>query len=300
MIGEVIEDLRSCAESYYDIGINIFHESRLKGWVDFQPAIGNLSIGVEIFLKAIIAQKSISLLYSNLPDEAILLLCYPESLTNSHNSKGYINDIKNFSYKTIELDKAISLFYHYFPSYKQEYKQFLSSLSVIRNMSVHASVPDFQRYELDRIACFSTKLFTLVYDQKVFKYYRFKQLEKTERFIQTYKDDKVKKVKDAISKARQNVKNGNLKGTGFFPDDWKSMPGPCPICGDYATYYGETEDMIDYDSLHLSFLSESLSCKSCGLELEDFEELELAGVETSFGRSDDIEKWGYEHGYFEP
>ncbi len=299
LISEVVYDLRSCSQSYYDIGINIFHESRLKGWIDFQPAIGNLSIAVEILLKALIAQKSISLLYSNLPDEAILLLCYPESLSNSHNSKGFINDLKNFTYKTIELDKAISLFYHFFPSYKQEYRQFLSSLSVIRNISVHASVPDFQRYELDRIAYFSTKLFTLIYDQKVFEHYSFKQLDKTEKFMQTYEDDKVKKVKDAISNARQNVKNGNLNETDYFLDNWQSMLGSCPICGGDAIYYGETEEEIDHEGLHLSFLCDSLSCGSCGLELEDFEELEWAGVETTLDRSEDADEWAYEHGYFE-
>ena len=175
---EVAGDLRSSARSYYKIGIEIFHESRMRSWVDFQPALGNLSISIELLLKSIVAKKAIRMLYSNIPDEAQLLLCYPEALTAEHNSKAYLGDMKSFSYKAIELDKAISLFYLFFPDLKQEYRQFFSTLSPIRNISVHSSVPDFQRYELERMAYFATKLFLKVSELKIFKYFSFEADDK--------------------------------------------------------------------------------------------------------------------------
>jgi len=77
------------------------------------------------------------------------------------------------------------------------------------------------------------------------------------------------------------------------------MHGQCPICENTATYYGEIEETQDSDGLHLTFLSESFSCEACGLELEDYEELELAGMETSIDRDYDVDQWAEEHGYYD-
>lgn len=296
---QVSSDLRSSARSYYNIGIEIFHESRMKSWVDFQPAIGNLSISVELLLKAVIAQKAIKMLYTNLPDEAQLLLCYPESLSKEHNSVSYLNDLKNFSFRAIEMDKAISLFHHFYPELKQEYKQFFSSLSVIRNISVHASVPDFQKYELERIAYFSTKLFSSIGDLEIFKYFLLKIEKKTENFLKYYEDEKVKKVKASLDKARDVVKKGKLSESSYCSEDWEIMNQSCPICDNIGTYSGETEENSDDDGITLTFQCESFSCEACGLELDDYEELDLAGMETAIDRDSDVEQWAHEHGYYD-
>jgi len=296
---EVARDLRFSAVSYYTIGIGAFHESRLQGWGDFQPAIGNLSISVELILKSLVAQMALRMLYSNLPDEAQLLLCYPESLTKEHNSTSYLNDMKNFSFKTIELDKAVSLFYHFYPDLKPEFKQFFTSLSIIRNVSVHASVPDFQRYELDRIAYFSTRLFSKLSEKEIFKYFNFKIEEKTENFMKYYEDEKVKKVKSALDKAKEIIKKGKLSEPSYYSEDWETVDVRCPICDNPASYSGETEGVSDENGIHLTFQCESFLCGACGLELEDYEELELAGMETSLDREDDVEKWVNEHEYYD-
>lgn len=290
-------DLRSSARSYYKIGIDAFHNASMKGWVDFQPAIGNLCISVELLLKSIIARKSLYMLYAGLPDEAKLLLCYPESLTKEHNSLSYINDLRYFSYKTIELDKASSLFFHFYPEVKQEYKGFLSSLSLIRNVSVHASVPDFQRYELESIAYHSTKLFQKISELSVFKYFSFTPEKKTASFLQLYEEEKVKKVKNALDTARKVVKSGKLGETFYYSEDWTQMMQECPICGEGGLYTGETEETSGEDGISLTFLCESFLCEACGLKLDDFEELELAGMETSIDRDNDVEQWCQENGY---
>lgn len=295
---QVSRDLRASSRSYYKIGIDAFHESRMKSWVDFQPAIGNLAISVELLLKSVIAEKAIKMLYSNLPDEAQLLLCYPESLSKEHNSTSYLNDLKNFSFKAIKIDKAISLFYHFFPEKKQEYKQFFSSLSSIRNISVHASVPHFQRYELDRIAYFSTKLFSTIVELEAFKYFPLSIEKKTENFLKYYEDEKVKKVKSALDKAREIVKEGKLSEPSDYSEDWEMMHQCCPICDNNGIYTGETKEDSDEDGIALIFQCESFSCEACGLELEDYEELELANLETALDRQNDVEQWVHD-GYYD-
>ena len=296
---EVAMNLRFSAKSYYTIGIHVFHESRLKGWVDFQPAIGNLAISVELILKALVAQKALRMLYSNLPDEAQLLLCYPESLTIEHNSISYLSDMKSFSFKAIELEKAVSLFYYFYPDLKPEFKQFFTALSAIRNVSVHASVPDFQRYELDRIAYFSTRLFIKITELKVFTYFAFSIEKKTENFMKFYEDEKVKKVKAALDKARAVVKTGKLSEPSYYTEDWESMGAQCPICENTALYYGDTEESSDEDGIQLTFQCERFSCDACELELEDYEELELAGMEITLDRENDVDKWIEENHYYD-
>lgn len=295
---QVSGDLRSSAKSYYKIGIDVFHESRLKSWVDFQPAIGNLSISIELLLKAVVAEKALAMLYSGLPDEAQLLLCYPDSLTKDHNSASYLSDLKNFSFKAIELDKSISLFYHFYPELKQEYKNLFSSLSGIRNISVHASVPGFQRYELESIAYYSTKLFQAIIELKVFKYFIHPIEKKTENFLKYYEDEKVKKVKSALESARKKVKSGKLEEPKYYHDDWEIISQECPICGQNGTYSGETEETSDNEGMYLTFQCESFSCEACGLELEDYEELQLAGMETSLDRSSEVDQWREDKGYY--
>lgn len=300
LVKEVSKDLRLSSTSFYRIGIDVFHQSRMKSWGDFQPAIANLSISVELLLKSLIAKKAIRMLYANIPDEAQLLLCYPESLSKEHNSKSYLGDLKGFVFKTIELDKCISLFYHFFPDSKQEYKQFFSSLSTVRNLSVHASVPEFQRYELERIAYFSTSLFQFVSKSKVFGNFIFKVEKTTENFLKNYEDEKIKKVKNALKTAKDIVKTGQLSKPEEYSPDWDTMETVCPICESNAVFSGETEESFDEDGLRLEFLCESFSCESCGLELGDYEELSLASLETSIDREgEDIEEWLLENGYYD-
>jgi len=296
---EVARDLRFSATSYYTIGIHVFHESRLKGWVDFQPSIGNLAISVELILKAVVAKKALRMLYSNLPDEAQLLLSYPESLTKEHNSISHLSDMKSFSFKAIELEKAVSLFYFFYPDLKPEFRQFFTILSTIRNVSVHASVPDFQRYELDRIAYFSTRLFLKISELKVFSYFSFNVEKKTENFMKFYEDEKVKKVKTELDKARAVVKKGKLSNPSYYSDNWESMETQCPICENTALYYGETEETSDEDGIQITFQCERFSCEACGLELEDYEELELAGMEITLERENDVDQWIEDHHYYD-
>lgn len=288
---QISSNLRSSSLAYYKIGINAFLESREKSWIDFQPAIGNLAISIELILKAIIAQKAIKMLYPNLPGEAQLLLCYPESLTEKHNAKSFLNDLKSFSYKSIEIDKAITLFYHFYPDLKQEFHHFFSSLSTVRNISVHASLPDFQKYELERIAYYSTKLLLTINSLEIFQYFSFRSDRKVENFLTFYKDELIKKVKKSLEEAQRAVKSKDLKPVEYEVESWKDINQTCPICGLNGVSRGTTEENSDEDGIYLTFFCEEFSCNSCGLVLDDYEEMELAGMETSVDRESDIDQW---------
>jgi hypothetical protein len=92
---------------------------------------------------------------------------------------------------------------------------------------------------------------------------------------------------------------------------WDAWTAECPVCGSDALLEGECEFQPgnwaldeyappppwseDVDWGELWFNAETLKCAGCGLELEDFEEFELAGVESSYSREDDVSQWVEEH-----
>lgn len=277
-----------------------FHVVTMKTWVDFQPGIGNLAIAVELLLKSVVASRAIRQLYTNLPDEAQVLLSYPESLPEHHKPQLYIRDMKSFVYKTIELDKAVTLFNMFFPEKRQEFKQFFTSLATIRNVSVHAAVPDIQRYELERLAYFSTRLFEFVKENKVHKRFVFKPDNQTQAFLGRYADDEISKVKKKIKEAEKRAKAAGFKAIHRWPTGWDEFGAECLVCGEYGVTSGETLDEIEGDDWSLIFECYSFTCDSCGLDFSHYDEMSLAGMETHMDRSDEAEEYLAEfHSYEE-
>lgn len=288
---EITTLLHTSARSYYELGINHFHDVRFKQWIDFQPAIGNLAISVELLLKSIVAARAIRHLYTNLPEEAQLLLTYPESLTDDHRPHVYIRDMKAFVYKTIEIDKAVYFFNLFFPKQRQEFKQYFQTLSAVRNVSVHGSIPEFRRYELERIAYFSTKLFHFFRDSKLHKYFRININQKTDAFVTSYVEEEIKRVQEKIKSAETAAKDRDFTSDYSWPSGWEEMSTDCLICEEVGIAYGETVEEFDQDGLRLTFECSAFRCPSCGLELDSVEEMELASMETILDRSDDNDDW---------
>lgn len=75
----------------------------------------------------------------------------------------------------------------------------------------------------------------------------------------------------------------------------------CPVCGSDGVVSGETNAEPDYDEdgiggFYLTFLAETFECEQCGLQLEDYDEMQIAGVDPDdIDRSDEADKWQEEH-----
>ena len=49
---------------------------------------------------------------------------------------------------------------------------------------------------------------------------------------------------------------------------------------------------MDYKpSFTLTFVGESFECGECGLKLEDYDELEMAGIDPIVDRTHEIDRW---------
>jgi hypothetical protein len=292
---EISKSLLTAATAYYQTGIRRFHELRMVSHLEYQPAVGNLTISVELLLKAILAKRALGHLYTNLPSEAQLMLTYPESLPDSFAARLYANELRCFSYGTIELSQAISYFYQFFPGTRQELKPYLSLMTAARNVSVHGALPSFQRYDLERVAYVSTCLFAFVSESNLFDGFYVLFEKETHEFLKSYKEERIRRVKDAITAAK--TRSRAIEHYGFRiaqPSEWECYATKCPICGSDARAYGDTTENTDEDGPSLWFLANSFSCHECGLQLNDAEELKLAGIGVVYDRTVEFSKWPHD------
>lgn len=298
---EIVTSLSRSALSYYRIGIEQFFKLRNQPFYDYQPAVGLLCISVELLLKAVVGKKAFRHLYQNLPTEVQILLTYPDSIAGDARPRVFANDLRSFVFKAVELNDAISLFYSFYPEKKQEYKPYLSILSSIRNVSVHAALPSFERYHLDRVAYIATQLFLFMETAKALDYLFVRVDAEVRRFVESYEDERVQRVAAAINDAKASSKKLNHLGSHiFFSDDpWDLYFTECPVCNSGGTVDGYTEHYIDGGQHHLSFFCDAFRCDECGLELLDTKELELAGMDTVLDRRDEVDRWLKEHYYEE-
>lgn len=289
---EIEESLRDNSLSYFEVGLNLYIENNRYPGKSFQPIIGNFSIAVELLLKAIVANKMFSFLYPSLSKEAQVILQYPESLPTGTLPNLFINDLRTFSIKSIDINQAISFFYQLFPDKKQEYKSHLSLISSIRNVAVHGAFPSFQKYFLERTAYISCKLFLMLKDDDLFTYFQLNNNSVIQKIIDDYDDRRNNKVHSAIKQAKTQTKKLDFLYSiisGF--DDWNSRTEDCPVCKNEATVYGYSEEVIEDNFSSLFFYKDYFECHECGLILDDSLELEMAGIESNEDISQYLVKW---------
>jgi hypothetical protein len=294
---ESARSLSVVARSYYNSGINLFHRLRRNSYMEYQPAVGVLAISVELILKAIIAKLAFRQLFLNLPSEVQLMLNYPESLPSSFRARHHANELRSFSYNTVDINQAISYFYQFYPHKKQEFKPYLSLVAAMRNVSVHGALPSFQRYDLERIAYISTKLFQFVHENNIFDIYYILFGKETNLFLENYKEERIKRVREAIEAAKTKSKEIEHYGSYIVvSNEWEHYVVSCPVCGSDAITEGDTEQGGDEDGPNLTYFAQYFLCDECGLELNDFEELKLAGIEVVYDRSEELDSWYNEIG----
>jgi hypothetical protein len=246
MSRDIEKGLAEAALGYLEIGLEKFHIVRSISYYNFQPALGNLSISIELMLKSIIAKKSIHLLFTNLPLDLEVKLTSED--VRKKNKIRRVNELsmKYFKFKSIELDKAISIFYTYFPELKQELKPYFNLFSSIRNISVHGAFPVFQKYDLERIAYLSLRILGILKEEKISGFGFHKLTNKDNDFFKRYDSNRIERVKKAI----ENAKNKSEKIDYWSSSDlneWEFYITSCPVCDCDGTLTGSTEFECEHD-----------------------------------------------------
>ena len=136
MISQVYFNISNASTDYLELGLSEFHKTRKHSNLSFQAVLGNLCISVELMLKTLISKKCFSFLFTNLPQELELKITYGEKL-KIYLETGEEKDLEHFKYKTIEIDKSISIFYTLYSKQKQEFKPYFNLFQVCTSFVAH-------------------------------------------------------------------------------------------------------------------------------------------------------------------
>ena len=317
---------RSSCE-YLESGLRLFHEYRdsegyndqdvaierllrqpLMFYGDYrhpQTAYGNLAISIELMLKAIIAKKHLALLFVGLDPQATALLLCPEELDASASWQKLYTDIRSAECKTIDFENSATIFFMFYPDFKQELDPHLKSLIRSRNASVHFVLPSFRNYDLERAAYVALRIEEILSggrndasSKRMLDFlnptgYIFS--EKDKLFMEQFQKDKSRRVAASVQKAQEKAKTLGSAITSPIVNDWEHFAIHCPICLNSSIASGYTDvdvRQVGYDNdmmQSLLFFATGFACRSCGLTLKDSDELRLAGIELYFDRSDELD-----------
>lgn len=225
-------------------------------------------------------------------------LAAPETMPKSFRALPYEIDLKSSAYKSLELDETIAMFCIFFPEFKKRLGSHLRFLARHRNTCVHAVHPDCREYEVERTAFLFLTLVKHIEaeDADLVRYYNWEDGEKNEAFLARFDEVRLNHVHKKVEAAREKAKTLSEK-VSLESEEWNWYPIVCPVCGSDGIAYGETQAEPDYDEdgiggFDLSFIAETFECEQCGLQLEDYDEMQIAGVDTDhIDRSEELDQW---------
>jgi len=277
-----------------------------------QVTVGILGIAIELMLKSLIARHSLTLLYKDLPLALRTFFAAPEKAPCDSEWQRHDIDLRSGAFKTLELHECISVFYLLFPRMKPQLQSHLKFLTGSRNAALHSIFPHFHAYELDRTRYVALKLYELLMELKGKDAWTVTvrcpvDPKRAANWISEFEKGRVDRVHKSLAAAKQKAKT-IATSVELDPKDcdWDEYVAQCPICKNDARLTGDTVFVPDFDrdgtpeGGHLEFQGASFECYACGLKLNDPDEMHLAGVDTGYDRSDEMDAWAeayYEYPY---
>jgi len=294
---ELQDNLARSAMEYLKTAVDLSKMGKfIKFTGDFraQPVVGNFAIAIELMLKAFVFSKNPTLVF-NLPLELRVAFITPESVEKGINLRPFVLQLRSFDKITAwEMSELISTFYIFRPDLKQEFQPFFDLFSKCRNISVHTSLPSFQRYEVERTAYLALRLFDEI--SPIFGVHRRGILRASETILVKLDTERANKVNKKIAAAKEKAKAIKQEQPSVSVDGWDDYVTKCPVCGSEGVLNGYTDiGGHSQEDMSLNFLAESFQCDQCKLGLSDIKEMELAGMSTLYNRNDDIDDWLEDH-----
>lgn len=285
-IQEFTDELHGAALNFFEEGMRVFYRERGKGFRRGQVALALLAISVELFLKKFIARKNITLVFKEIPLEFRTALLVPGGVPRNMRLPTLIW-LRAGEFKLVEVNDAITLYLHFRPE-RRPLKAHLEGLVKARNASVHGVLPEQAGYQLERAGYCALQI-----AREMMPSYAY--TAEDEAFLREFQEERIKKVEQALSAARKAAKQLPDESPGVSVTSWSDYLGPCPVCRRQALFHGdsvlqgaEEQDQAGASlATVLMFYATALECSSCGLNLDDAEELRLAGVDIDIDRPDD-------------
>jgi hypothetical protein len=263
-----------------------------------QPVVGNFAIAIELMLKTFIFSKNPTLVY-NLPVDLRIAFTSPDSVGTDFNWRPFDLPLRSFEYTAVEMGELIKTFYILRSDLKQEFQPFFELFSKCRNVSVHASLPSFQTYEVERTAYLALRLFDEI--SPIFGRHRRGISRASETILTKLDTERANRVQKKMAAAKVVAKKLKEGPTVKPTTGWDIYMTKCPVCGSGGILAGDSDIKgTSEEDASLNFLAESFKCHQCELELSDIKEMELAGMPTLYDRTDEIDDWVEYHSDQEP
>jgi CYTH domain-containing protein len=184
---------------------------------------------------------------------------------------------------------------------KQKLQRYFKLLSSCRNISIHGSLPSFQVYDLERTVYLALNVHNIIKDHDVFREHSYSPTKADEAFLSSYDTERAERVRKNIEEAKKKSKKLKHEESLLKAEGWDVYVTKCPVCNSDGILGGSTEPWIEatvnyVEDSGLTFSADSFKCGECGLILDDTEELALAGMEVTYDRSSESDKYyeGYE------
>jgi len=264
-------------------------------------ALGNLCIGVELLVKALVGSGNLSLIFVNLPVELKTHFVSAGDTKPSVDTKPHEVEFHAGRYKTIEFEPALKLFYAFRPHLKPELDPHTKFLLRYRNKGLHSIIRESEQFAVDRIAFIALKLLDNLRKCTKLGLGRWEPTEEDMEFLRQYESHRVDRVKKSMDEAQKRAKTAPRREISVEAlDYWHELPTSCPVCGQQAILDGYTSlegtEVPTPEEPFLVFVAGAINCSTCGLSLDGIKELELAGVKTIHNRRDDCPRWCREQG----
>jgi hypothetical protein len=256
-------------------GMDHMHKNRWgKGaWV--QPAVANMTVGIELLCKSFLSGENPLLIFNRVEPEVAWAV----------HQRGFGFDqvpyerihtlIEAGGTRTIGLSECIKLLQARFPAQVQSLGEWGRRLAGWRAVCVHFVLPDVGTLAVRRVAFAALSLAALLSDQSNDVLRKFSLTDDDKRFLDEFDRDKAEDLDKRLRAAKKKVKD--MQGRvmiGLLADDGTELT--CEVCGNDGIAFGERSVVEGYEML---FLSE-FTCDECGLKLFDASEMQECGFET--------------------
>jgi hypothetical protein len=243
-----------------------------------QHALGNMCVGLELMIKAYVASRSPFLVFAKLsPEQSARIAQFLED-TEKFPWERVNALLAGSAARSIGFEEAVQFFEEFFPGEKEKIAADLRILRYARNAAVHFVLPEFHQHELRRAAFVGVAVHDVILAARAdHRAFSPGQIDADLRaFVKNYKKDKAAKVQEKLAAAAK--KGAQLKGTTFMMV-WGDQvrEANCVVCGNDGVATGFVDK--DHANRVAGIYFDTFECESCGLKLEDSEELEMAGME---------------------
>jgi hypothetical protein len=281
------------ASRYLRIGLDLLHSG---DGTACQASVGNLSVSIELMLKAYLASLSLNLLYENLPIDLRVLLADPEAIPDFVRTHKWLRKLRSGAFKTPDFATCVGAWLVCSGDSRIPPKSFLEDVSKLRNASVHGVLHTLASYELNRVGYTAVGLYKTLADLGLDGFADSALEDADMKLFTDFPEERLEQFRRKLLEAQRKAEAVTEPGSAGTFSGWEEYPRECPVCGSEGRLTGSTEEDYVGDGEWradpvLTFTADAFSCPTCGLELEGFEELEWAEIETVHDISDELADW---------